>query len=310
MHPVLRQVLRCFVFYGAACTAVLVAQLLGPSAGYAEFMMTMASGVYQHSAGHTKVVVSSKQGAEGVFILEGGEVALQEFDLEKTPREGTKSVFVRFDPDANPAAYSELVLGQQRYKISGNLTLKLGQHTSVAIDNNNPYLSVVVDQPGAAPAIVGFLGATEVVRGTGNAAIILAANQLDAKIAALIKPYVVGEEGVLFNGKPLAIQTVGTFVKPDNSCLEPNSIVLMANERSSLREQPDEAQRAATLEKIIESHKKRSPLKDHLILKSDQSGVLLLDIKGQNVRFMSPLTESPSVGSRKVCVINDLDLRS
>ncbi len=272
----------------------------------AEFLLTMASGVYQHTDGTTKIVVSSKEGAQGLLVMEGSEISPQEFDLSTTPSEGVNHIFVRFEQTPSGPMYSEILLGKRSYKVSGNLTVQLSARTSISIDNNNPYLSIVTEgsDPAKSLSIVGFFGLSEVVKGVGNAALLLAANQLDAAVARVIKPYVVTEGQLVINNKPVTTPTIGTYVKPNSDCLTPQTTVLSSVQISQLRGTKGEAERVGLFERFVAENKKISPLKDHLILKADPKSVILLDVKGQNVRQMSMISDS--VAAKKVCVISDL----
>lgn len=289
-------------------TLTILGEAIAARPARAEFLLTMASGVYQHTDGKTKIVVSSKEGAQGLLIMEGSEVSPQEFDLATTPREGVKHLFVHFEQTPSGPLYSEIQLGARSYKVSGNLTVQLSARTSISIDNNNPYLSVVTEGTGPANSlsIVGFFGLMEVVRGVGNAALLLAANQLDAAVARVIKPYVVTDGQLIINNKPVTTPTIGTYVKPNSDCLSPQTTVLSGTQISQLRGTQAEAERVSLFERFVAENKKKSPLKDHLILKADPKSVILLDVRGQNVRQMSMISDS--VAAKKVCVIGDLAL--
>jgi hypothetical protein len=286
----------------------MLGETMASSPARAEFLLTMASGVYQHTDGKTKIVVSSKEGAQGLFIMEGNEISPQEFDLATTPREGIDHIFVRFEQTASGPMYSEILLGERAYKVSGNLSVRLSARTSISLDNNNPYLSIVTEgaDPAKTPSIVGFFGLAEVVRGVGNAAVLLAANQLDASVASVIKPYVVAEGQLIINDKPVITPTIGTYVKPNSDCLTPQTTVLSNTQITQLRATKGEAERVGLFERFVAENKKNSPLKDHLILKADPKTVILLDVKGQNVRQMSMISDS--MAAKKVCVISDLML--
>jgi len=279
-----------------------------PYEARADFLLTMASGVYQHKDGKTKVVVSSKPGAEGIFVMEGAPVSPQEFNLASTPSEGSSHLFVRFQQTDSGPRYSEVLIGNRRYVVAGNLTIRLSERTSVSIDNNNPYISVVTQGGNATQSlsIVGFFGLTEVVRGTGNSAVLLAANQLDPSVSLVIKPYVLTNGALTINDNAVTTPTIGTYVKPDNVCLHADTTILSGTQLTQLRAEKAEAARVQIFERFVVDNKKRSPLKDHLILKADPAGVILLDVKGQNVRQMA--TISGSISNRKVCAISDLAL--
>jgi hypothetical protein len=292
----------------ALAILLLFGALSAATTTQAEFLLTMASGVYQHTDGKTKIVVSSKEGAEGLFIMEGSEIAPQEFNLASTPSEGVNHIFVRFQETEAGPIYSEIVVGTRSYAVTGNLTIRLSPRTSISIDNTNPYLSVVTEgtDPAKTLSIVGFFGLTEVLRGSGNAAILLAANQLDPAVSLVIKPYVLVGGALMINDKPVTTPTIGTYIKPNSECLNPETTILSARQITELRQVKDEATRVKLFERFVSENKKHSPLKGHLILKADPKSVILLDAEGQNVRQMSRISDS--VSSRRVCAISDLAL--
>jgi len=270
----------------------------------------MASGVYQDTSGQVKVVVGSKSGGRGLFVVAGPAIPPQEFNLETTPREGFKHVFIKFDENAQPPTYSELWVNNRSYRVTGNLTLSVGGLATVNIDNNNPYLSVVTEgsaATGGKPSIVGFSGLNEVVRGSGSTAVILAANQLNSDVAAVIRPYVIDADGLLLNGRPISTPTVGTFIKPDNVCLNPSVIVLNSEQLAQVQGAPTEDGRVHVLEKIIANNKKSSPLKGQLVLRTDANSVLLLDVQEKNVREMRLVKGAK--GRRKLCLVADIQIK-
>lgn len=292
--------LICAVSFTVLATAAIA------STSHAEFLLTTASGVYQDTSGLVKVVVSSKAGAEGLFIMAGPNIPPQEFNLETTPKADSRHIFVRFDDQATPLSYTEVIIDSKSYKVSGNLTIKLGGVVAVSIDNNNPYLSVVTE--GAAskgkPAILGFSGLTEVVRSTGPAAAILAANQLDKSIADIIKPYIVENGSLTLSGKATQTPTIGTYVKPDSDCLSPDAVVLTSAQLQQIQSSKSEEQRVIQLEQAIKASQKKSPIAGHLTLKAEQSSVILLDIRQKNVKELHPVIGTNS--KRKVCVLSEI----
>ncbi len=289
----------------------LIAAILGASlAGQcsAEFLLTMASGIYQDTSGEVKVVVSSRAGAQGLFIMAGPSVGPQEFNLESTPKGEFKHLFIKFDEESQPPMYSQIIVGNRSYKVSGNLTLSLAGLATIGIDNNNPYLSIVTEGSAAKgkPSILGFSGLTEIVRGSGSAAAILAANQLDPEVALVIRPYVVTENELTLNGKPVSTPTVGTFIKADSECLNPSAVVLTSSQLAQIHSSKGEEQRVKALEQAIKESSKNSPLKGHLILKSDKSSVLLLDVSEKNVKEMHPV--KGTFAKRRVCVLAEISV--
>lgn len=282
-----------------------------PSACRADFVLTMASGVYQHTDGRTKVVIGTKNSARGIFVFYARQpIAAQEFNIETLPPDAGTHVFIRFDDDAQPPVYSEVWAGEKHYRVTGNLTLLLGEGTTVSIDNNNPYLSIVTEgrsateTPTESPAILGFAGLNEVVRASGNAAMVLAANQLDAKISLMMRPYVVRDQELTFNGRPVSTPTIGTFVRANSECLNTGTLILTGAQLAKVQAAKSEDARVKILEAIFKANRAKPPLKGQLILRADPTSVILLDVREKNVREMRTLTAQ--AGKRKICVISDL----
>ncbi len=269
----------------------------------AQFIQTMASGVYQNSDGRTKVVLSTKPGARGIFVMVGPAVPPQEFNIESFPADGSTHAFIRFDENAQPPVYSEVVINKKGYKIIGNLTIGIGPHTIISIDNNNPYLTVSTEATSQLeqPAILGFSGLNEVIREKGNVALLLAANQLDQGVARIIRPYLVEGGELKLNGKPVSTPTIGTFIRPDNVCLDPSFVVLSAQQTAEIRDTKSHEQRIKKIEAFLKDNRKNDPLKDYLVLKADKKTVILLNVKEKNIRQLYALSEA-----RKLCVISDI----
>lgn len=285
----------------ALAAAVALAAPLRPAR--ADFIQTMASGVYQSTDGRTKVVVSTRPNAQGLFVMIGPAVTPQEFNIETFPAEGSKHVFIKFDGEAQPPVYSEAIINKKSYKISGNVTIGIGPHTIVSIDNNNPYLTVSTEATSQLeqPAVIGFSGLNEVVREKGNPAMLLAANQLDPDVARVIRPYIVEGDELLLNGKPVTTPTIGTFIKPENECLNPGFFVLSAAQTQKIRSTKSQDQRLKLIETFLLENKKSDPLRDYLVLKADKKSAILLNIREKNIRQLYALSKS-----QKLCVIADV----
>jgi hypothetical protein len=266
----------------------------------------MDTGVYQDSSGKVKVIVAQKIGSQGIFVLTGPSVPVQLFNIEQTAPGGTSHLFIRFDDSAQPPVYSEVVVGDKSYKISGNLTIRLDAHTIVGIDNNNPYLTIVSEQEGATPSILGFSGLNEVVRGAGIAATILAANQLNPEVGKVIKPYSLKDGEVLVDDTRISTGRLGTFIKPENECLKASSIVLDQKQLVEIRKAKDEGARGTLLEGFLKENKKNSPLKGFLTLKSDHSRAILLDVKTQTISSLSSIASGTA--AQKICVLAPLPM--
>jgi hypothetical protein len=276
------------------------------SASRADYILTRASGVYQHTNGSTKVILGTKNDAQGLFIVDGPAISPQEFNLETMSPEGARHVFIKFDAQAQPPTYSEIIINDKTYKVSGNLTLSVGPKTLVSVDNNNPYLTVVTEgsQANEAPSILGFSGLNEIVKGSGTMATALAANQLNADVAKVIRPYAVENNELTLNGKPVTNSLIGTFIKPESECLKPNTVILLANEMTKIQTAKSEDERIKLLDQSMKDAKKSSRLQENLVLKTDPKSVILLDIREKNVREMHAIALKAS--KEKICVISDL----
>ncbi len=272
----------------------------------AEWIQTMDTGVYQDSSGKVKIIVGQKAGNQGVFVLSGPSVPVQLFNIEQTAPQNSSHVFIRFDDSAQPPVYSEVVVGKRSYKISGNLTLRLDAFTTVGIDNNNPYLTVVSDHETTAPSILGFSGLNEVVRGAGIAATILAANQLNPEVAKVIRPYSLNGDEIMVDDTKITSGRLGTFIKPESDCLKASAIVLNQPQLLEIRKAKEELQRGSLLEGFLKDNKRNNPLKGFLTLKSDASRAILLDVKTQTISSLSSIASGSS--AQKICVLAPLPM--
>jgi hypothetical protein len=296
-------------YLASALLASAVTVLARTPMACADFILTRASGVYQHTNGATKVILGTKSNAQGLFIVDGPAVSPQEFNLETMSAQGAHHVFIKFDAQAQPPTYSEIIINDKIYKISGNLTLGIGQKTIVSVDNNNPYLTVVTEgsTPGEAPSLLGFSGINEIVKGTGSIAAILAANQLNPEVAKVIRPYLVENDELMLNGKPVTTPLVGTFIKPESECLKPNSVILLSSEVTKIQETKTEDEPLKLLDQFIKESKKGSRLQEYLVLRTDPKSVILLDIKEKNVREMHAMV--PKATKQRICVISDIGVK-
>jgi hypothetical protein len=294
----------------AQCGLTLCLAYLGivltPGTASADWIQTMDTGVYQDSSGKVKVIVGQKAGNQGIFILAGPPVSVQLFNIEQTQPIHSAHLFIRFDDTAQPPVYSEVIIAKRSYKLSGNLTIKLDAFTTVGIDNNNPYLTVVSEQEGSPPSILGFSGLNEVVRGAGIAATLLAANQLNPEVSKVIRPYALKSDEITVDEVKVTSGRVGTFIRPENDCLKASAIVLNQTQLTEIRRAKEESQRGSLLENFLRENKKNTPLKGFLTLKSDPSRAILLDVKTQTISSLSSIASGSSV--QKVCVLTPLPM--
>lgn len=295
----------------ARSNGLLIAALLlagGFRGAHAEFLRTRSSGVYQHSMGNTKVIVGARDSVQGIFVLSGPAVAPSEFSSESALSPDTEHLFIAFDSTTQPPRYSEVVMNDKRYRVHGNLKIRIGSRATVSIDNNNPYLTIVESGriPEEADDIVGFLGTNEVVRGSGPVAAVLAANQLDDSGSGVPVFTIVNHE-LTANGSPVKEAELGAPVAFTHECLSGASVVLAAEDLLAIDEERNEELKMRAFKEAVESAKGRSRLSQYLVLKGDSSAVLLLDVVSKAVRVMQ--VQSPTALRQKVCVLSKLPVK-
>lgn len=299
-----RQVMSCVL---AIFTSLI---FLFPLVASAQFIQTGSSGVYQSANGRTKVMLSHRDGAQGIFVAHFKDgIPPQEFNPETAPAKGATHVFIRFDPSAEHK-YSEVLVGERAYKVAGNLNIWLTQNGSVTvnIDNMNPYLTVTYREGGAqGDHLVGFYGMTEVVKGSGSLATILTANQLSPELAKILKPYIAAENVLTLNGKEVSTPSVGLFVTRDHECTRstpPVSILTLA-QLKAIQLAKSEAQQAQLLERSLRENQAKSPTLGHMILRAEKSGpMILLNIGTKNIFDMRPIKNSFS--KQRICVLSPI----
>lgn len=299
--------LRDTLVLSILATALALASEACPA--HAEFLRTRSAGVYQHTSGTTKVIVGAKDAVQGIFVLSGPSVAPSEFSAESELSPTTSHLFISFDPTAQPPRYAEIVIKEKRYRIRGNLKIRIGSHTTVSIDNNNPYLTVVETGriPEEADDILGFAGTNEVVRGSGAVAAVLAANQLDDSGGEAIPLFEVANNKLILSGSPVTEGEIGTPVALTHECLHQSSIVMTAEDLSTIEEERNAERATRLFQEVVEGSQGRGRLARYLILKGDSSAVVLLDVVSKGVSVMRVQTP-PSI-RQKVCVLSKLQVK-
>ena len=291
-----------------ALLLALIWLALAPVCARAEFILTASSGVYQTDDGRTKVILSHKDGHQGIFVVHFKEgVAPQEFNPEAIPTTGVTHVFIRFNPNLEHQ-YSEIVIGPHSYKVNGNLNIWLTQNGSVSVnvDNMNPYLTVTQrDSNGRGDAIIGFYGLAEVVRGKGSLAAILAANQLSPDIAKILKPYLASPDGLQLNGKNVQTPAIGLFVSREHECSKDAAgvSILTLAQLKAIQQAKSEAQQAQSLDRFLKENQNKPPTKGHMVLRAEPNGpMILLDIATKNIFDMRAIKNNFS--KNKICVVS------
>jgi hypothetical protein len=293
------------VFHRSIALLALLAAFFGALGGamaHAELMQT-SPGVFQSTNSKVKVIASSS----GLFIvsLKTG-IPIQQFNIEKLPREEAAHAFIRFAPEKGRNPYSEIVIANSHYPITGNLTLRVGDVT-VSVDNSNPYATVKYnDGSPEGEHLLGFYGTTKVIDGKGPLATVLTANQLNKEYRKVIQPYTAVDTTLQFNGKPVEAQTVGVLMDRNHVCLADKAKVLTLEQLKAIQAGKSEAQQAQMLEKSFSANKRDNPLRGLLILRGDgKEPMVALHTGRREVYDFRPVTNSLS-RHQTVCVLSPM----
>ncbi len=292
------RVFRCVLVRGGVIAAALIINTVDVRA---ELLQT-APGVFQSTDSKVKVVA----GAMGLFVVHLSKgVPIQEFNVEKLPVEGTAHALVRFSPESRNA-YSEIVIGESRYPISGNLTLRVGDVT-VSVDNTNPYATIKYsDGSPEGEHLLGFYGTTKVIDGHGPLATVLTANQLNEQYRKVVKPYTADGTTLQFNGKPISSQTVGVLMERAHICLKDTTKVLTLAQLKAIQGGKSEVQQAQLLEKFLSANVRDNPLRGLLILRGDgKEPMVALHTGRREVFDFRPVSNSLS-RNQTVCVLSPM----
>jgi len=283
-------------------SSVFAAALIAFCAHARAELLQTAPGVFQSTDSKVKVV----SGPMGLFVVHLSKgVPIQEFNIEKLPVEGTTHALVRFTPESrNP--YSEIVIGESRYPISGNLTLRVGEVT-VSVDNTNPYATIKYsDGSPDGEHLLGFYGTTKVIDGHGPLATVLTANQLNEQYRKVVKPYTAEGTTLQFNGKPLSSQTVGVLMERAHICLKDSTKVLTLAQLRAIQGGKSEVQQAQLLEKFLSANVRDNPLRGLLILRGDgKEPMVALHTGRREVYDFRPVSNSLS-RNQTVCVLSPM----
>ncbi len=271
-----------------------------PQRASAEFLKT-GPGVYQSTGKRAKIIIGQEQ--PGIFLLYGPEIDVQVFNPLDIKNESTIShAFIRFDPQLN--RYTALIVGKREYRIIGSFTLNLDK-MRVTVDNNNPYISIVVDQDGQNPAeILGLLGLSTIVNYSGEKAVaLLEANQF-SEYKGVVSPYQIENGSLLVKGQPINNNSVGLTLDLKNPCLKTGAIVLAKEDLESLggAKSKDEGRQLFT--NLVETSKKKNALKSLLKLQVTPESIIALDpIQGSVKVVRKTAASSPTT---TICSIDEV----
>ena len=300
---------RAFSIAALLSSAVLNGFLVVGSAmpGHAEFIRT-SPGVFQHTGKHLKVIVSHE--IPGIFVLAVPSLDLQVFDPAIVAREGAQHIFIRYNPELD--RYSAIVIGPKEYRVRGGLTIEAqidSDSVRLAVDNNNPYLSILIDssakETSLPPSLLGFRGTELVVNETGQKKVaLLEANRFN-QFQAVIEPYLLTSAGLALKGAEIAGSTVGVEIEPPkNFCLRSGTIFVSQKDLLRIKNIKQRDESVEQLEKLISGEAPPDPLKGVLLLRIEPTEMIGLDYSSGIVKIIRPLKKVP----KPLCSIEDIPL--
>jgi len=275
----------------------------------AKFLKT-SQNVYQSITNlGVKVIISS----EGIFVVQGKPMELQEFDPKRILSKGALHTFIKFDFAKN--RYSTLHVGSKQYSIKGNFTLHMGS-IRITLDNNNPYCSIVLDDtktaPKSAPDVLGILGLEAIVNSSGNFAIALLEANKFSEYRRLIKPYYLKKEGLLLKGKPVSTSSIGLSLEQGRShCLEKGTVLLLESEIKEVQKIRGKKARLKRLNSFLKTNRDKKRYRDLLILRADPKATVGLDYKDGKVYVIRPFRTDTGIikgSTPKTCVVGTVNL--
>ncbi|NLF24687.1 MAG: hypothetical protein GX589_03400 [Deltaproteobacteria bacterium] len=279
--------------------AVLVLACGMPFSGvYGQFLQT-SPGVFQSPNGSEKLVVSYSK--PGIFVITGKALDLQIFNPAHLKKQDHKHVFIEYDVQST--RYSALWIGDKQYKIKGNFTLEMGG-ARIAVDNNNPYLSIVADKDSN---IIGFRGLESVVNMHGEAAVaLLEANQFNQPNTA-IAPYSWERGQLKLGGAALKRPSLGLNIVPErNPCLAKSRVVYLTTAEVNKLQQSSAEERVKKFDRKLKEQLYRNPLENLLLVRIRKDSIVALDYKDGSVMIIKPLKHK--YAEAVVCIANEAQL--
>lgn len=271
-----------------------------------KFLQT-APRVFQDTTLTTKIIVSSD--VPGLLVVVGEPTEVQQFHPAYVRRgEKTQSFFIGFNEKNNN--YTELFVGSKSYRLNakGFFSAELGS-TRISVDNSNPYLSIVREDPDnkKAPAIIGFRGLSVVVNSSGNEVVaLLEANQLSG-LQGVVKPYQVVESGLMLAKSPVRTNLIG--VAPQevrNKCLDSEKVVFLdESDRQAIKAASKQEQLKLLAQIVGRDEGARTPFENSIILRITKDQIIALDYQralAQVIRDMK--SNSPYV----LCSVTKIEL--
>lgn len=285
---------------------VLFFFLIPPSFVMAEFVKTGAA-TYQHTNLQHRVVITEK----GILFMETEPMPIQLFDPASVEPEKVRHAFLAYNASTN--RYNSLTLGANSYRVNGSFNLRLGK-LLVKVDQNNPYISFVVDDPdypSEQQGILGVIGLTVVVNTKGDEFLtLLQANNDFGELQPLIKDYQVQDGMLLVDGHKIpfstAIGIASVQSEESNPCLSRDSVVLTRVDLEKIRiwHRRGGRQDLAQAEQLFKTRKNSKLADNILILRVDQDSVAGLDFIDGSIKIIKQIkTKTPDW---QICLIEEV----
>ncbi|MDC0358416.1 hypothetical protein OAO01_06325 [Oligoflexia bacterium] len=280
-----------------------------PQSAAAKFLKT-SQGVYQNTVNLGVKIITTP---EGIFILEGQPIELQELDARKIPAQGALHAFIKYD--SSTSRYVSLFIGSKSFSVKGSFTLHMGS-IRITLDNNNPYCSIVFEDRDTtsktAPDVLGILGIDPIVNSSGTFAVaLLEANKFN-EFRGLIEPYYLKPQGLLLKQKVVTTASIGLALEQRRSqCLKKDSVLLLESEIKAVQAIRSKQARINKLNAILKKKRDKTLLQDLLILRTDPKATVGLDYKAGKVYVIRPFQANTGIikGSEpKTCVVGTVNL--
>lgn len=243
--------------------------------------------------------------------METEAMPIQLFNPAMVGSDMARHAFLSYDSVSN--RYDSLVLGPNSYRIVGSFNLRLGT-LLVKVDQKNPYVSFVVDDP-ALPAqqqgILGLIGLTVVVNTKGSESLsLLQANNDFGELQPLIKDYQEKEGYLYVDGHKIPTDVKVGYqainLEKTNPCLHKESVVLTKSDLEKIRIWHRRGQKRdlAQVEQLFRNRKNNKLTDNILILRVDQESVAGVDFIDGTIKIIKQLkTKDPQW---QICLIEEV----
>ena len=274
---------------------------------HAEFLETSPN-VFQHVNGKYKIIITSS----GIFAIQTQKIDPKNFSTKDLTKDKViSSCFIRYSAEDN--RYQELYINNTLYMIDGTFNLKLGD-LSINVDELNTYISFVVydkEVNESEQGILGVIGTSVVTNTTGSAFVaLLEANLLSANdknstlVYTIDKNLLKKDNKEVQEGAKIGVKIDKTGFK--NSCIADDAVILDTRDLELVKKY-GASKNTKAIEDLFNSKKSKDIVKDLLIIRVEDSSVILLDYINANVKIAKKLGES-SISNKTLCVIKNIDI--